>query len=86
MIQVKQNVVLDAEMVAFKGVQVDGDAFVCMAFEFSSHLGILEFWRIRSLIETTAHGIRGRRSTYVPKNSDDDEYDHLTTIGFPNEP
>lgn len=39
--KIKHNVILDAEMVAFNGTQVD------------------EFWRIRRLIENTAHGIRG---------------------------
>ncbi|KDR65743.1 hypothetical protein GALMADRAFT_148452 [Galerina marginata CBS 339.88] len=40
---VRQNVILDAEMVAFRGGKVD------------------EFWRIRELIDSTAHGIRRSR-------------------------
>lgn len=44
MIQVKQNVVLDAEMVAFKGVQVDGDDLVSLwNLNLISHFRILAY-------------------------------------------
>lgn len=46
MIQVKQNVVLDAEMVAFKGVQVDGDTpcdVNLWNLDLTSHLRILAY-------------------------------------------
>ncbi|KAF8817586.1 hypothetical protein BYT27DRAFT_7227272 [Phlegmacium glaucopus] len=38
MIQVKHNVVLDAEMVAFRGVQVEGNTPACKPSESESHL------------------------------------------------
>lgn len=58
---VRENVILDAEMVAFQGDNVDGR----LDNSFGPHSRMLtvstEFWRIRELIESTAHGIRGKR-------------------------
>ncbi|KAF9556668.1 DNA ligase/mRNA capping enzyme [Agrocybe pediades] len=43
--EIRKNIILDAEMVPFRGTRIE------------------EFWRIRKLIERTAHGIRGRRTS-----------------------
>jgi DNA ligase-4 len=55
--KIKQNVILDAEMVAFRGEVVDGELFLHNFFPVSNDL-FAEFWRIRQLIGDTAYGIR----------------------------
>ncbi|KAF8159724.1 hypothetical protein B0H34DRAFT_704613 [Crassisporium funariophilum] len=52
-LKVNQNVILDAEMVAFRGNKIE------------------ELWHIRRLVETTAHGVRGRRRSHLVVPDDD---------------
>ena len=54
--KIKRNVILDAEMVAFRGEVVEGEAF-CTTFPVSNY-SFEEFWRIRQLVGDSAYGIR----------------------------
>jgi len=58
--KIKRNVILDAEMVAFRGEVVDGEAFLHKFFPVSNYL-FAEFWRIRQLIGDSAYGIRASK-------------------------
>lgn len=59
--KVNQNVILDAEMVAFRGENVDGKP-AQVVFTTPLIFFRTEFWRIRQLIEDTAYGVRsGKR-------------------------
>ena len=62
--KVKSGVVLDAEMVACYGDQIDGvysNPRSLVTAEYWAFM--LEFWRIRGLVERTAYGVRGARRT-----------------------
>lgn len=69
-----REVVLEAEMVAFsaKDKRIDGE-FINIK---SSRLNITylrpEFWRIRSLVESSAYGVRGARYISKPVVTDMD--------------
>ncbi|TFY72020.1 hypothetical protein EVG20_g1000 [Dentipellis fragilis] len=92
--KIHHNIVLEAEMVAFSTQRnrVDG-----MFNELNSDLvlttagGFAEFWRIRSLIESTAKGVRGKRVVYASQqdsqtsmisNASDGGTRHLALVFF----
>lgn len=59
--KVKQNIILDAEMVAFHGDVVDGKFPSKLRVKQDSLQLYVEFWRIRQMIEDTACGVRSRK-------------------------
>lgn len=76
--RIKRNIILDAEMVAFSDPLNRIDGALCSNVSNSDTLRSScrpEFWRIRSLISSTALGVRRKpvaaKATY---DSDDDDW------------
>jgi hypothetical protein len=70
-VNIERDIIIEAELVAFSDVsgRVDGRGLVITPDSFRANCGPTEFWRIRSLIESTSAGPRRHRIHNINNNS-----------------
>jgi len=64
--KIRKNIILDAEMVAFRGTKIEGSLLCTLSDCNDNPYKQTEFWHIRRLIENTAVGIRYRGANKNP--------------------